>query len=113
MELILIYLISATIYNLPFIIFGIIAWCKASKPKPYQGFLVAGVLLNMVSYFGYFAGLKRNPALYGERLGSMIWNMVYLAIALGLILYACTKSYKEATAKAEAEKQNQIPESKV
>ena len=102
------FLIGGTIYNCVFIIFGIIAWFRASKMKSYSGLIIGGLLLNAIPYFGFFAGLKRNPELYGQTLNGIIGTLIYLAIFLCLILFACSKSFKEA--KAKQGKDNQISE---
>ena len=98
------FLINGTVYNGVFIIFCITAYVSSSKSKPYKGLLVTGLLGNTIPYFGFFSGLKRNPEVFGNQLGTIIGNLIYLAIFLLLILFACSKSYRKATEKTEAEK---------
>lgn len=95
------FLISGTIYNIVAIIFGLIAWNKAAQAKKYGGYIAAGLLLNSIPYFGFFSGLKRNPESYIKLLDSTIGELVYLAIYICLILFVCSKAYKEAVAKQE------------
>lgn len=102
------FFVLGIIYNFVFIVFGIVAWVKASKPRPYKSILMTGICLNAIPYFGALAGLRRNPEVWSNQIPYLIKEFAFLVLFACLIFYACKKAFKETSEKIEQEKNDAV-----
>ena len=94
------FLVEGLMYNIVFIIFGMIAQSRAAKGKSYIGLIIVGSLITFVPYFGTFAGASRNPEIYKIR--TLTAPFISYLILLFVFIAKCKKAYKESEHRAES-----------
>ena len=93
------FLVEGLMYNIVFIIFGLIAQSRAAKGKSYVGWIIVGSIITFLPYFGTFAGMSRNPEIY--KLSTLIAPFISYLILLFLFIAKCKKGYTEGQQQIE------------